>query len=69
MSETRNDPQDPQAWIARAESSLARSRIGHGVEHVVLDDLVFDAHQAALEIAEHVVAWVRQQLQTSDDAS
>lgn len=47
MSEPPNDPQDPLSWMARAESSLARARIGHGVPHVVLEDLAWDAQQAA----------------------
>lgn len=47
MNATPNDPLDPLAWLARAESNLVRTRIGHGAPGVFLEDLLFDAQQAA----------------------
>jgi HEPN domain-containing protein len=47
MSATPNEAYGPQAWFLRAASSLARARSGHGVPGILLDDLCFDAQQAA----------------------
>jgi HEPN domain-containing protein len=41
------DPTSPQAWLARARSNLRRAILGPQHPEVVLEDLVFDAQQAA----------------------
>jgi HEPN domain-containing protein len=46
MSAHPDNAADPRAWLARAESSLARARAGYGVPGVLLEDLCFDAQQA-----------------------
>ena len=45
MSEPRRSPDDPREWLNRAKSNLARSRVT--MEGVYLEDLCFDAEQAA----------------------
>jgi HEPN domain-containing protein len=47
MSAGPDEVFDAQAWLKRAESNLARARVGHGITGVVLEDLCFDAQQAA----------------------
>jgi HEPN domain-containing protein len=41
------DPSDPQEWLRRARSNLARARADLGLPDVLLEDLCFDASQAA----------------------
>lgn len=41
------DPTDPQEWLRRARSNLARARAGRQVPDVLYEDLCFDAQQAA----------------------
>jgi len=45
MTDTRLTPDDPREWLNRARSNLALAR--GGVEGVYLEDLCFDAQQAA----------------------
>jgi HEPN domain-containing protein len=45
MSEPRKPPEDPQEWLNRARSNLIRA--GMLSEGVYLEDLCFDAQQAA----------------------
>lgn len=40
------DPTDPQEWLRRARSNLARARAGRNVPDVLYEDLCFDAQQA-----------------------
>jgi HEPN domain-containing protein len=40
-------PPGPRAWLRRARSNLARARAGRPDSAVLLDDLCFDAQQAA----------------------
>ncbi len=47
MIAQRNAPDDPREWLRRARSSLAKAREGHAIPEVSLDDLCFDAQQAA----------------------
>ena len=44
---TRYPPDDPREWLNRARSSLAKARVGFDEEDVYLEDLCFDAQQAA----------------------
>lgn len=46
-AEDRFPPDDPREWLNRAQSNLARARIGAGNADVYLEDLCFDAQQAA----------------------
>jgi HEPN domain-containing protein len=41
------DPTSPEAWLLRARSNLRRAILGPQHPEVVLEDLVFDAQQAA----------------------
>jgi len=41
------DPTQPQSWLRRARSNLARARLLAGAPDVVYEDLCFDAQQAA----------------------
>ena len=41
------DPADPQEWLRRARSNLARARAGQVAPEVAVEDLCFDAQQAA----------------------
>ena len=41
------DPTDPLAWLARARSNLKRASVGSDDPEVFLEDLCFDAQQAA----------------------
>jgi HEPN domain-containing protein len=41
------DVGDPHEWLRRARSNLARARLGHGRDDVLLEDLCFDIQQAA----------------------
>ena len=47
MSGQPPDAMNPNAWLARAEGCLKRSRLLHGVDGIFLEDLLFDAQQAA----------------------
>jgi len=47
MPPERRAPDDPVEWLNRARSSLARARAGAGLPGVYLEDLCFDAQQAA----------------------
>ena len=44
-SEKRHRPDDPRAWVDRARSNLIRAQ--HKIPDVYLEDLCFDAQQAA----------------------
>lgn len=41
------DPSDPLAWLSRAKSNLRLAELGDGVPEIFLEDLCFDAQQAA----------------------
>jgi len=41
------DLTDPQAWLQRARSNLRLSKKGHRLKDVMLEDLCFNAQQAA----------------------
>ena len=45
MARIQFSPDDPRAWLDRAKSNLVRAE--HRVPNVYLEDLCFDAHQAA----------------------
>lgn len=47
MSVERFSPDDPREWLNRARSNLARARSGATIPEVYLEDLCFDAQQAA----------------------
>lgn len=47
MPPQRFPPDDPREWINRAKSNLARAREGLRISGVYLEDLCFDAQQAA----------------------
>ena len=47
MASSLRDPSDPQEWLRRARSNLARAQADFGLPDVLLEDLCFDASQAA----------------------
>jgi len=47
MRGDRFPPDDPREWLNRARSSLAKAKSAAGVPGVYLEDLCFDAQQAA----------------------
>ncbi len=47
MPSERRDPRNPQTWLRRARSNLARARAGRQTPEVLYEDLCFDAQQAA----------------------
>jgi HEPN domain-containing protein len=47
MSVTRYPPNDPREWLNRARSNLAKAKAATEAEGVYLEDLCFDAQQAA----------------------
>ncbi len=44
-------------WIKRAESSLAKSKIGVNIENILLEDLCFDAQQATEKALKGLLAF------------
>ena len=47
MAPERRPPDDPREWLNRAKSNLARARADIRLSGVYLEDLCFDAQQAA----------------------
>ncbi len=47
MAGERRSPDDPREWLNRANSNLARTKVGIDIPGVYLEDLCFDAQQAA----------------------
>jgi len=47
MPGERFPPDDPREWLNRAHSSLAQARSGATIPDIYLEDLCFDAEQAA----------------------
>jgi HEPN domain-containing protein len=45
--EKRFPPDDPQEWLNRARSNLAKAEVASGTPGVYLEDLCFDVQQAA----------------------
>jgi hypothetical protein len=56
MPVERFPPDDPREWLNRAKSNPAKARRGSEIPEVYLEDLCFDAQQAA-SIADDVVRW------------
>ena len=51
-----NNPDDPQTWIAKAESDLLNIRNNLKAEQIPWDTICFHAQQAAERICERVRA-------------
>lgn len=47
MSGERFPPDDPREWLNRARSNLAKAKGAYAIHEVYLEDLCFDAQQAA----------------------
>jgi HEPN domain-containing protein len=47
MPSQHRDPTNPQEWLRRARSNLARAKADRGLPEVLYEDLCFDAQQAA----------------------
>jgi len=43
----RFEPDDPREWLNRARSNLLRAQSGRNIEGIYLEDVCFDAQQAA----------------------
>jgi HEPN domain-containing protein len=52
------DPTDPQEWLRRARSNLARANSGRSSSEVLYEDLAFDAQQAAEKAIKAVLVHV-----------
>jgi HEPN domain-containing protein len=46
----RRDPTNPRTWLLRARSNLRRAALGSQYEEVFLEDLCWDAQQAAEKV-------------------
>ncbi len=53
----RRPPDDPIEWLNRARSNLQRARADVRLEGVYLEDLCFDAQQAAEKAIKAVLMW------------
>ena len=47
MVPERHPPDDPREWMNRANSNMAQAKAGYEIQGVYLEDLCFDAQQAA----------------------
>lgn len=47
MPDERLKPDDPREWLKRAKSNLEKAKVSFGSDAIYLEDLCFDAHQAA----------------------
>ncbi|QAA76351.1 MAG: DNA-binding protein [Candidatus Bipolaricaulis sibiricus] len=47
MSASRRPPDDPREWLRRAKSSLLKAQKGSDIPGICLEDLCYDAQQAA----------------------
>lgn len=56
----KRDPADPEEWLRRARSNLARAKLDPPPPGVLLEDLCFDAEQAAEKAVKAVL--VKQQV-------
>ena len=57
MPPKRRDPTDPSEWLRRARSNLARAKADRNLPEVLLEDLCFDAQQAAEKAIKAVLVW------------
>jgi len=60
MNATRRPPDDPQEWLSRAKSSLAIAREGTGISGARLEDLCFQAQQAAEKALKGLLIYLHQ---------
>ena len=54
----RFPPDDPMEWLNRAKSNLAIAK--NRVPDAYLEDLCFEAQQAAVDTAEAVIQWAEE---------
>ncbi len=54
-------------WLARANSNLAQARLGEGKAEVLLDDLCFQAQQAAEKALKALCVFLDMQLPRTHD--
>jgi len=59
MSEHRRVPDDPVEWLRRARSSLAKAHGAAEIPDVYLEDLCFDAQQAAEKALKALLIYLR----------
>jgi HEPN domain-containing protein len=60
MSASRRAPDDPREWLRRARSSLAKAQKAIDIPEVCLEDLCFDAQQAAEKALKALLIHVKQ---------
>lgn len=60
MNVKRRPPDDPREWLNRAKSSLAKAREGISISGVYLEDLCFDAEQAAEKALKGLLIYLHQ---------
>ncbi|MBN1935792.1 MAG: HEPN domain-containing protein [Anaerolineae bacterium] len=59
MPVERFSPDDPREWLNRARSSLAKARSVQYVPEIYLEDLCFDAQQAAEKAVKAVLICIK----------
>lgn len=58
MSSERFPPDEPREWLNRARSNLAKAKSTFGISGVYLEDLCFDAQQAAEKAIKAVLIYL-----------
>ena len=58
MPGERFSPEDPREWLNRAYSNLVRARSGASIPGIYLEDLCFDAQQAAEKAIKAVLIYL-----------
>lgn len=69
MAPELRDPSDPGEWLRRARSNLARCRADRRLSEVLLEDLCFDAQQAAEKAVKAVLVQRRARFRKTHDLS
>ncbi len=59
MSASRRRPDDPREWLRRARSSFLKARKGSDIPGVCLEDLCYDAQQAAEKALKALLVYLR----------
>jgi HEPN domain-containing protein len=67
MQHDRYAPDDPREWLNRARSNLAKARGGADLGDVYLEDLCFDAQQAAEKAVKAVLIYLGVRFPTVHD--
>jgi HEPN domain-containing protein len=58
MSGSRRSPDDPREWLRRANSSFLKAKQGSDIPGIYLEDLCYDAQQAAEKALKAVLIYL-----------